>query len=114
MIDYVWRRSIELDEYQMKRYKQIYNARRTWSIGVHYLWKADDGLQKNVVLDHYDRQHSVFLHHYKMSYAGVSAIGGGGMLRQPSMILSDPTLRNEYREELDRVMTDLRAEQQHS
>ena len=108
MIDYVWRKNRKLQDYKLKHYKQFYNVRRTHSIGVHFVWKADDGLETNVQLDHSDRRGGVFLHHYKMPHAGVSLNGADKLIKNASMVVSDPTLRDEYRDELDRVLKGLR------
>jgi hypothetical protein len=88
VMDHVWRNKKDPEEVEWSRWKQIYNPQNVWDVGVHYLWKG--GQQRNLNV-----ASQAFLQHYKQMDRGVFKS------RNPSDLVMDTELRNQYR---DRVV----------
>lgn len=61
LIDYVWRRNLNLSDYPLYRHPQ-----HVWSLGVHYCYVAEG--KKNIQINVED---GLFLQHYKHAHKGV-------------------------------------------
>jgi hypothetical protein len=108
MIDYVWRRNFNLSQYPFERFKQIYNPRSVWSVGVHYCWYADEGTLSNVHLS--PEEHGIHIQHYKKADQGVFKKGNKLMVKSANDLRLDPSLRDAYREDLVRALRDWKGE----
>eukprot|EP00536_Pseudo-nitzschia_multiseries_P014086 jgi/Psemu1/37479/gm1.37479_g len=95
LIDYVWRRNLNLSEYPLYRYKQIYNPQHVWSIGVHYCFVSEG--RKNVPLNAED---GLFLQHFKLAHKGVYKKLEKIMVKSELDLLRDSALRDMYRSDL--------------
>jgi len=102
LIDYVWRRDLNLSEYPLYRHKQIYNPQHVWSIGVHYCWVAEG--KKDVVLK---PDEGLFLQHYKLAKMGVYKNFEKNMIKSVDDIRIDTELRDTYRGDLIAAMKEL-------
>jgi len=99
LIDYVWRRDLNLSEYTLYRHKQIYNPQHVWSIGVHYCWVAAG--KEDVVLK---PEEGLFLQHNKLAQMGVYKKFEKQMIKSVDDLRIDTELRDTYRGDLIAAM----------
>ncbi|VEU41049.1 unnamed protein product [Pseudo-nitzschia multistriata] len=109
LIDYVWRRNMNLSEYPLYRYKQIYNPQQVWSLGVHYCYVADG--EQNLQLPAED---GLFLQHFKLAHKGVYKKFEKLMLKSEDDLLKDTTVRDMYRSDLADAMTRLEMKRKYT
>jgi hypothetical protein len=104
MIDYVWRRRHwNLTDYPFGRYKQFYNVRTVWSVGVHYCFAVTTGNTRavaNVPVPPTMSHQLVHWAHYKRAHLGVFQRGEAVMVRSADQLQRDTRVRDTYQSDL--------------
>ena len=91
LMDYVWRFNQSYDELPWQRYKQIYNPKKCWYIGIHYAWVCKG--QKEVRIEP-NVDTGLIMYHYKTPNKGIFRVTSATVKMQ------DTTLRGMYRNDL--------------
>jgi hypothetical protein len=91
LVDYVWRFNQSYDELPWQRYKQIYNPKKCWYIGIHYAWVCKG--EKEVRIEP-NVDTGLIMYHYKTPHKGIFRATSAMVKMQ------DTTIRDMYRNDL--------------